>query len=85
MDRLRAERAVPSEWAVDNYEDTYPNDAPAMVPETVRNTTTEVGLWLARNAAVYARGNHGEGVICVPLEVDLADQNQLDQNKLQDH
>jgi hypothetical protein len=48
--RLIEEHAVPSEWAVDNYEDTYPDDAPAMVPETVLNTTTEVGLGLARNA-----------------------------------
>jgi hypothetical protein len=35
-----------------------------VVPETVRNTTTEVGLWLARNAPVYARGDNAEGVIC---------------------
>ncbi len=62
--RLTEEHAVPSQWAVDNYEDTYPDDAPAMVPETVPNTTTEVGLWLARNAPVYARGDHAEGVIC---------------------
>jgi len=26
------------------------------VPETVRNTTTEVGLWLAGNAPVYVHG-----------------------------
>jgi hypothetical protein len=32
---LTAADAVPSEWSVDNYEDTYPHDAPAMVPETV--------------------------------------------------
>jgi hypothetical protein len=64
--RLLNERAVPSQWAVDNYEDTYPDDAPAMVPETVRNTTTEVGLWLARNAPVHARGDNTEGVICLP-------------------
>jgi len=73
---LEREKAVPSEWAVDNYEDTYPNDAPAMVPDTVRNTTTEVGLWLARHAPVYVHGDdnhrhdHGddtEGVICRPL------------------
>ena len=69
--RLMKENAVPSEWAVDDYEDTYPHDAPAMVPETVRNTTTEVGLWLARNAPVYAIGDHAhgditEGVICLP-------------------
>jgi hypothetical protein len=85
VDRLTEERAVPSEWAVDNYEDTYPNDAPAMVPETVRNTTTEVGLWLARNAPVYARGDHGQSVICAPLEVEPADQRKLDQNQPKDH
>jgi hypothetical protein len=61
---LTEDHADPSEWAVDNYEDTYPNDEHAMVPETVRNTTTEVGLWLARNAPVYARGDTAEGVIC---------------------
>jgi len=64
--RLTEEDAVPSEWAVDNYEDTRPDDAPAMVPETVRNTTTEVGLWLARNAPVYAHGDHAPGVMCLP-------------------
>ncbi len=52
VSRLLEEDAVPSQWAVDNYEDTYPHDAPAMVPETSRNTTTEVGLWLASNAPV---------------------------------
>jgi hypothetical protein len=64
--RLTEEHAVPSEWAVDNYEDTYPHDAPAMVPETVRNATTEVGFWLARNAPVYARQDNTEGMICFP-------------------
>ncbi|HLW98552.1 MAG TPA: hypothetical protein VKR82_07895 [Candidatus Acidoferrales bacterium] len=64
--RVIEEHAVPCEWAVDNYEDTYANDAPAMVPETVQNTTTEVGLWLARNAPVYARGDNAEGVTCFP-------------------
>jgi hypothetical protein len=64
--RLTEDRAVPSEWAVDNYEDAYPHDAPAMVPETVQNTTTEAGLWLAKHAPVYAHGENGEGVICVP-------------------
>jgi hypothetical protein len=64
--RLTEDHAVPSEWAVDNYEDTYPNDAHAMVPETVRNTTTEVGLWLARNAPVYVQGVSADGVICPP-------------------
>jgi len=65
VNRLQEENAVPSEWVVDNYEDTYPNDAPAMVPETVPNTTTGVGLWLAGNAPVYARAGDW-GVICVP-------------------
>jgi hypothetical protein len=64
--RLLEADAVPSEWAVDNYEDTYPNDAPAMVPETISNTTTEVGLWLAQHAPIYARGENSEGVICLP-------------------
>jgi hypothetical protein len=69
--RLVEEDAVPSEWAVDNYEDTYAQDAPAMVPETVRSTTTEVGLWLARNAPVYVHVHTQEddspgGVICHP-------------------
>jgi hypothetical protein len=36
------------------------------VPETVRNTTTEVGLWLARNAPVYANAMNNEGAICKP-------------------
>jgi hypothetical protein len=68
--RLLEEHAVPSEWAVENYEDTYPHDAPAMVPETARNTTTEVGLWVARNAPVFVnkkghKDNNG-GVICLP-------------------
>jgi hypothetical protein len=60
---LDKEKAVPSEWAVDNYEDTDPNDAPAMVPDTARNTTTGVGLWLARHAPVYVHDD-AEGVIC---------------------
>ncbi|MFZ3333100.1 MAG: hypothetical protein WA197_20855 [Candidatus Acidiferrales bacterium] len=66
--RLLEEHAVPSEWAVDNYEDTYPDDAPTMVPETVLNTTTEVGLWLARNAPVYVRKaeDNDKSVICFP-------------------
>jgi hypothetical protein len=37
---------------------------------------------LARNAPVYARGDHGESVICAPLEVEPADQRKLDQNQL---
>jgi hypothetical protein len=58
---LREKNAVPSEWAVDNYEDTLPHDGAAMVPETVPNTTTNVGLWVAQNAPVYAHG-----VVCPP-------------------
>jgi len=69
---LTEKRAVPSEWAVDNYEDTYPHDAPAMVPETVLNTTTEVGLWLAQNAPVYARGHTTDGVICFPGKASIS-------------
>jgi hypothetical protein len=71
VSRLVKEHAVPSEWAVDNYEDTRPHDAPAMVPETTRNTTTEVGLWLARNAPVYARKDDTGGVICFPPPLTL--------------
>jgi hypothetical protein len=66
VSRLVKEHAVPSEWAVDNYEDTHPHDAPAMVPETARNTTTEVGLWVAKNAPVYAHEDDTESVICFP-------------------
>jgi len=61
--RLTDAGAIPTEWAVDNYEDPYPHDAPAVVPETAPNTTSEVGLWLAENAPVYVRG---QGVICNP-------------------
>jgi len=66
VNRLTEDHAIPSEWAVDNYEDTYPNDANAMVPETVRNTSSDVGLWLARNAPVYTHGDNAEGLICRP-------------------
>ena len=73
VNRLREEHAVPSQWAVDNYEDTYPHDAAAMVPESARNTTTEVGLWLVRNAPVFVNGHmrtkdddDEDGVICFP-------------------
>ena len=68
VNRLSEELAVPSEWAVDNYEDTHAHDAPAMVPETTRNTTTEVGLWLARNAPVYVHREDTGGVVCPPPE-----------------
>ncbi|MBV8373438.1 MAG: hypothetical protein JOY69_09275 [Candidatus Eremiobacteraeota bacterium] len=50
---LVAHGAIPSEWAVDDYENTNPNDARAMGPDTRPNTTTNVGLWLARHAPVY--------------------------------
>jgi hypothetical protein len=53
---LTEKNAVPSEWAVDNYEDTWPHDEPAVAPETTENTTTAVGLWLAQNAPVYKNG-----------------------------
>ena len=56
--------AVPSQWSVDNYEDPYPRDAPAVVPETAPNTTTTVGLWLATNAPVYVDGRDAGGVVC---------------------
>jgi hypothetical protein len=60
--RLIEAHAIPSEWSVDNYEDTYPHDGPAMIPESVRNTTTAVGLWLARHAPVYVHRDKDEGV-----------------------
>jgi hypothetical protein len=66
VSRLWEEHGIPSEWAVDNYEDPYPHDARAVVPENAPNTTTEVGLWLARHAPVYARREDGRGVICTP-------------------
>lgn len=50
---LSQQQAIPSEWAVDNYEDPYLHDTPAVVPETMRNTTTAVGLWLAKNAKMH--------------------------------
>jgi hypothetical protein len=61
--QLSQQQAIPSEWSVDNYEDPYPHDNPAVVPETARNTTTAVGLWLAKNAPVYVEGRD---VICRP-------------------
>ena len=63
---LRRQKAIPSEWSVDNYEDTYPHDNAAVAPETVENTTTAVGLWLAKNAPVYVKGPLNLGVICGP-------------------
>jgi len=64
--QLSEQRAIPSEWSVDNYEDPYPHDVAAVVPETVRNTTTTVGLWLAKNAPVYVDGPHNQGTVCGP-------------------
>ncbi|MGA2761256.1 MAG: hypothetical protein ABSF08_13170, partial [Candidatus Cybelea sp.] len=62
--------AVPSEWAVDDYENTNPNDAGAMGPETRANTTTQVGLWLATQAPVYVHvrenGQPVRGIVCRP-------------------
>lgn len=53
---LVAHDAVPTEWAVDDYENTNPNDARAMGPETRANTTTSVALWLALHAPVSGCG-----------------------------
>jgi hypothetical protein len=61
--QLSQQQAIPSEWSVDNYEDPHPDDTPAVAPETVRNTTTAVGLWLAKNAPLYVSGRD---VICSP-------------------
>jgi hypothetical protein len=65
---LLAHDAIPTEWAVDDYEDTDPNDASAMGPDTRRNTTTEVGLWLALHAPVYVpvyeNGKMVGGITC---------------------
>jgi hypothetical protein len=63
---LSQQQAIPSEWSVDNYEDPYPHDDPAVAPETVPNTTTAVGLWLATNAPVYVSGPRDQGVVCGP-------------------
>lgn len=63
---LTLARAIPTEWAVDNYEDPYPHDAPAVIPETEPNTTAQVGLWLARNAPVFRRTENTDGVVCTP-------------------
>jgi hypothetical protein len=63
---LSQQKAIPSEWSVDNYEDPYPHDDPAVAPETVPNTTSAVGLWLATNAPVYVTARHHEGVVCGP-------------------
>jgi hypothetical protein len=43
-----------TEWAVDDYENTNPNDARAIGLDTSADTTTNVALWLALHAPVYA-------------------------------
>ncbi|MBV8584283.1 MAG: hypothetical protein JO241_09830 [Candidatus Eremiobacteraeota bacterium] len=58
---LTRRAAVPTEWAVDDYENTNANDAAAMGPETVANTSTQVALWLATHAPAYVHGR-----ICYP-------------------
>jgi hypothetical protein len=50
---LSAHDAVPTEWAVDDYENTNPNNARVMGPDTRANTTAAVGLWLAAHAPVH--------------------------------
>jgi hypothetical protein len=57
VETLLADDALPSEWAVDDYENTDPNDARAMGPETRANTTTAVGLWLAAHAPVFCHSD----------------------------
>jgi hypothetical protein len=49
---LLANDAIPTEWAVDDYENTNPNAARALGPDTRANTTAAVGLWLAMHAPV---------------------------------
>jgi len=57
---LRAHDAIPTEWSVDDYENTNPNDGAAMGPDTRENTVTEVGLWLALHAPVYVTCRPGD-------------------------
>jgi hypothetical protein len=67
---LLAHDAVPTDWAVDNYENTNPNDAEAMGPDTRANTTTQVGLWLATQAPVTVQvrenGKVARSIVCRP-------------------
>ena len=63
---LEQRQAIPSEWSVDNYEDPYPHDNPAVAPESVPNTTTAVGLWLATNAPIYVKGRDKQRIVCDP-------------------
>jgi hypothetical protein len=71
VDVLTLHSAVPSEWAVDDYENTDPDDANAMGPDSVVNTTTNVGLWLAENAPIFVQGSENGsaagGRVCRPL------------------
>ena len=62
---LSQQEAIPSEWSVDNYEEPYAHDTASVEPETVTNTTTAVGLWVAQNAPVYVTGRD---VICSPSD-----------------
>jgi hypothetical protein len=55
---LVAAGTIPTEWVVDDYENTNPNDAHAMGPDTLANTTTNVGLWLALHAPVNDCGEY---------------------------
>ncbi|MGB8150667.1 MAG: hypothetical protein WCE97_05675 [Candidatus Cybelea sp.] len=78
---LLAHDAVPTEWAVDDYENTNPNDAEAMGPDTRANTTTQVGLWLATQAPVYVQvhesGEMTRGIVCRPRIVTLSPSTVL--------
>lgn len=72
---LTFHNALPSEWAVDDYENTDPNDGKAMGPDSVVNTTTNVGLWLVMNAPVFVQGSENGsaagGLVCRPHPVML--------------
>ncbi|MBV8345692.1 MAG: hypothetical protein JO190_11985 [Candidatus Eremiobacteraeota bacterium] len=50
---LATHGAIPTEWAVDDYENTDANDAHAVGPDTSADTTTNVGLWLALHAPIH--------------------------------
>jgi hypothetical protein len=66
---LLAHDAVPTQWAVDDYENTNPNDAKAMGPDTRTNTITQVGLWLASQAPVSVevdKNGNVRGIVCRP-------------------
>ena len=66
---LLSHNAIPTEWAVDDYENTDANDARVMGPDTRANTTTGVGLWLATHAPIYVEpttAGKQRGMICQP-------------------